>query len=135
MKGTQTEIGLKELFIANSEDHLLLLFSSQKLEEINKRDESEKIREKAIVELGHARGILEKMIKYLGLEYITNWFEELNKKESDQLKEKFMLTATVYMLSKLLAEKLPERKDELETKSKEKYEDAKKLYERILDIS
>ncbi|MCY0859698.1 MAG: hypothetical protein OWQ54_04640 [Sulfolobaceae archaeon] len=133
MKNTQTEKGLKELFFANSEDHLLLLFSAQKLKEDNRVEDAKDIEEKALVELGHAKGILEKLIKYLGLEEVWKWYNELSREETKDIKEKFRIVATQYLLSKLLSEKITDKRSELENTAKEKFEEAKKLYEQILE--
>ena len=135
MKGTQTEVGLKELFMANSEDHLLLLFSSEKLEELNKKEEAKMLREKALVELGHARGILEKMIKYMGVESIREWLSEIKNKKAENVRDEFTLTSTIYLLSKLLSEKVSDEKEkeELTKQADEYYQKAKGAYERILE--
>lgn len=53
--GPKTEMGLKELFIANSEDHFLLKLSSQKLSEAGKTEESKIIGDKSMTEFRHAR--------------------------------------------------------------------------------
>lgn len=134
MKGTKTEMGLKELFMANSEDHLFLYFVSEKLEELNKKEEAKMIKDKALVELGHARGIFEKMNKYLGTDEMRKWLNELEKVEGKEIKEKFAYTATQYMLSKILSEKIEDikLKEELTNKANEKYNKAKQLFEELL---
>ena len=134
MKGTKTEMGLKELFMANSEDHLFLYFISEKLDEFNKKEEAKMIRDKALVELGHARGIFEKMNKYLGIEEMKNWLSELEKMEGKEIKEKFAYTATQYMLSKILSERIEDSKlkEELAYKATQKYNQAKELFEELL---
>ncbi|BFH72502.1 hypothetical protein SJAV_04460 [Sulfurisphaera javensis] len=134
MKGTKTEMGLKELFLANSEDHLFLYFLSEKLEELNKKEEAKMIRDKALVELGHAKGIFEKMNKYLGTEYLQNWLNELENTEAKEIKEKFAYTATQYMLSKILSEKVTDEKvkQELSAKASQKYNEAKQWFEELL---
>ena len=134
MKGTKTEMGLKELFMANSEDHLFLYFISEKLDEFNKKEEAKMIRDKALVELGHARGIFEKMNKYLGTEEMKNWLSELEKMEGNEIKEKFAYTATQYMLSKILSERIEDSKlkEELVNKANQKYNEAKELFEELL---
>jgi len=134
MKGTKTEMGLKELFMANSEDHLFLYFISEKLDEFNKKEEAKMIRDKALVELGHARGIFEKMNKYLGTEEMKNWLSELEKMEGKEIKEKFAYTATQYMLSKILSERMEDSKlkEELVNKANQKYNEAKELFEELL---
>jgi len=134
MKGTKTEMGLKELFMANSEDHLFLYFISEKLDEFNKKEEAKMIRDKALVELGHARGIFEKMNKYLGTEEMKNWLSELEKMKGKEIKEKFAYTATQYMLSKILSERIEDSKmkEELVNKANQKYNEAKELFEELL---
>jgi len=134
MKGTKTEMGLKELFMANSEDHLFLYFISEKLDEFNKKEEAKMIRDKALVELGHARGIFEKMNKYLGTEEMKNWLSELEKMKGKEIKEKFAYTATEYMLSKILSERIEDSKmkEELVNKANQKYNEAKELFEELL---
>ncbi|BCU69226.1 hypothetical protein [Stygiolobus caldivivus] len=137
MKGTQTEMGLKELFMANCEDHLLLSFTSEKLYELNKKDEAQMVKEKSLVELGHAKGILEKLIKYMGLESMKDWLEEIKNKKAENIKEDFMLTSTVYLLSKLLSEKVSDTKEKEELKGQAEvyYQKAKEKYEQVLESS
>jgi len=134
MKGTKTEMGLKHLFMANSEDHLFLFFISEKLDELNKKEEAKMIRDKALVELGHAKGIFEKMSKYLGMQEMINWLSELEKMEGKEVKEKFAYTATQYLLSKILSERIedPKLKEELANKANQNYNKAKELFEELL---
>ncbi len=132
--GKQTEEGLKHLFMANSEDHLLLLFSSEAYEQAGKREEATKLREKALVELGHAKGILEKIIQYNGLEYVKAWLNELeSSKVPDDEPLRFMHYATLYMLYKLLTERNELPKNEGESKAATYYELSRKAFQDLLD--
>lgn len=135
MKRTQTEMGLKELFMANSEDHLLLSFTSEKLYQLNKKEESQMVKEKSLVELGHARGILEKLIKYMGVDSMREWLNEIKNKKGEDVKEEFMLTSTVYLLSKLLSEKVSDikEKEELTKQAEIYYQKAKEIYDKLLE--
>lgn len=135
MKGTQTEMGLKGLFMANSEDHLLLSFTSEKLYQLNKKEESQMVKEKSLVELGHARGILEKLIKYMGVDSMREWLNEIKNKKGEDVKEEFMLTSTVYLLSKLLSEKVSDikEKEELTKQAEIYYQKAKEIYDKLLE--
>jgi hypothetical protein len=136
VKGTQTEMGLKRLFMANSEDHLLLSFSSEKLRQLGREEEAKMISEKALVELGHARGILEKMIKYMGIESVKEWLEEICKKDKfESLHEEFIFYSTRYLLSKLLSEKesdYNERK-RLEEEASKYYSRANETFLKLLE--
>ncbi|QGR20186.1 hypothetical protein [Stygiolobus azoricus] len=135
MKGTQTQMGLKGLFMANSEDHLLLSFTSEKLYQLNKKEESQMVKEKSLVELGHARGILEKLIKYMGVDSMREWLNEIKNKKGEDVKEEFMLTSTVYLLSKLLSEKVSDikEKEELTKQAEIYYQKAKEIYDKLLE--
>jgi len=135
MKGTQTEMGLKGLFMANSEDHLLLSFTSEKLYQLNRKEEAQMVKEKSLVELGHAKGILEKLIKYMGVNSMKEWLNEIKNKKGDDVKEEFMLTCTVYLLSKLLSEKISDirEKEELTKQAEIYYQKAKEIYEKLLE--
>jgi cellulose biosynthesis protein BcsQ len=135
MKGTQTEMGLKELFMANSEDHLLLSFTSEKLYQLNRKEEAQMVKEKSLVELGHAKGILEKLVKYMEVNSMKEWLNEIKNKKGDDVKEEFMLTSTVYLLSKLLSEKVSDikEKEELTKQAEIYYQKAKEIYEKLLE--
>jgi hypothetical protein len=135
MKGTQTEMGLKGLFMANSEDHLLLSFTSEKLYQLNRKEEAQMVKEKSLVELGHAKGILEKLVKYMGVNSMKEWLNEIKNKKGDDVKEEFMLTCTVYLLSKLLSEKISDikEKEELTKQAEIYYQKAKEIYEKLLE--
>jgi hypothetical protein len=135
MKGTQTEMGLKGLFMANSEDHLLLSFTSEKLYQLNRKEEAQMVKEKSLVELGHAKGILEKLVKYMGVNSMKEWLNEIKNKKGDDVKEEFMLTCTVYLLSKLLSEKVSdiEEREELTKQAEIYYQKAKEIYEKLLE--
>ncbi|MFP3232946.1 MAG: hypothetical protein RXR08_04480 [Sulfolobaceae archaeon] len=135
MKGTQTEMGLKGLFMANSEDHLLLSFTSEKLYQLNRKEEAQTVKEKSLVELGHAKGILEKLVKYMGVDSMKDWLNEIKNKKGDDVKEEFMLTSTVYLLSKLLSEKVSDikEKEELTKQAEIYYQKAKEIYEKLLE--
>ncbi|MDT7872418.1 MAG: hypothetical protein RRB18_02260 [Sulfolobaceae archaeon] len=135
MKGTQTEMGLKGLFMANSEDHLLLSFTSEKLYQLNRKEEAQMVKEKSLVELGHAKGILEKLVKYMGVNSMKEWLNEIKNKKGDDVKEEFMLTCTVYLLSKLLSEKVSDikEKEELTKQAEIYYQKAKEIYEKLLE--
>jgi hypothetical protein len=135
MKGTQTEMGLKGLFMANSEDHLLLSFTSEKLYQLNRKEEAQMVKEKSLVELGHAKGILEKLVKYMGVNSMKEWLNEIKNKKGDDVKEEFMLTCTVYLLSKLLSEKISDikEKEELTKQAEIYYKKAKEIYEKLLE--
>ncbi|MFP3198106.1 MAG: hypothetical protein RXQ78_06615 [Sulfolobaceae archaeon] len=135
MKGTQTEMGLKGLFMANSEDHLLLSFTSEKLYQLNRKEEAQMVKEKSLVELGHAKGILEKLVKYMGVNSMKEWLNEIKNKKGDDVKEEFMLTSTVYLLSKLLSEKVSDikEKEELTKQAEIYYQKAKEIYEKLLE--
>jgi len=135
MKGTQTEMGLKGLFMANSEDHLLLSFTSEKLYQLNRKEEAQMVKEKSLVELGHAKGILEKLVKYMGVNSMKEWLNEIKNKKGDDVKEEFMLTSTVYLLSKLLSEKISDikEKEELTKQAEIYYQKAKEIYEKLLE--
>ena len=135
MKGTQTEMGLKGLFMANSEDHLLLSFTSEKLYQLNRKEEAQMVKEKSLVELGHAKGILEKLVKYMGVNSMKEWLNEIKNKKGDDVKEEFMLTCTVYLLSKLLSEKVSDIKEreELTKQAEIYYQKAKEIYEKLLE--
>jgi len=135
MKGTQTEMGLKGLFMANSEDHLLLSFTSEKLYQLNRKEEAQMVKEKSLVELGHAKGILEKLVKYMGVDSMKDWLNEIKNKKGDDVKEEFMLTSTVYLLSKLLSEKVSDikEKEELTKQAEIYYQKAKEIYEKLLE--
>lgn len=122
--------------MANSEDHLLLSFSSEKLRELGREEEAKMISEKALVELGHARGILEKMIKYMGIESVKEWLEEISKKDKfESLHEEFMFYSTRYLLSKLLSEKESDYKERkgLEEKASKYYSRAKETFLKLLE--
>ena len=135
MKGTQTEMGLKGLFMANSEDHLLLSFTSEKLYQLNRKEEAQMVKEKSLVELGHAKGILEKLVKYMGVNSMKEWLNEIKNEKGDDVKEEFMLTSTVYLLSKLLSEKISDikEKEELTKQAEIYYQKAKEIYEKLLE--
>lgn len=135
MKGTQTEMGLKGLFMANSEDHLLLSFTSEKLYQLNRKEEAQMVKEKSLVELGHAKGILEKLVKYMGVNSMKEWLNEIKNKKGEDVKEEFMLTSTVYLLSKLLSEKASDikEKEELTKQAEIYYQKAKEIYEKLLE--
>lgn len=135
MKGTQTEMGLKGLFMANSEDHLLLSFTSEKLYQLNRKEEAQMVKEKSLVELGHAKGILEKLVKYMGVNSMKEWLNEIKNEKGDDVKEEFMLTSTVYLLSKLLSEKVSDikEKEELTKQAEIYYQKAKEIYEKLLE--
>ncbi|MEJ2772034.1 MULTISPECIES: hypothetical protein [unclassified Stygiolobus] len=135
MKGTQTEMGLKGLFMANSEDHLLLSFTSEKLYQLNRKEEAQMVKEKSLVELGHAKGILEKLVKYMGVNSMKEWLNEIKNKKGDDVKEEFMLTSTIYLLSKLLSEKISDikEKEELTKQAEIYYQKAKEIYEKLLE--
>jgi len=135
MKGTQTEMGLKGLFMANSEDHLLLSFTSEKLYQLNRKEEAQMVKEKSLVELGHAKGILEKLVKYMGVDSMKEWLNEIKNEKGDDVKEEFMLTSTVYLLSKLLSEKVSDikEKEELTKQAEIYYQKAKEIYEKLLE--
>ncbi|MFP3346088.1 MAG: hypothetical protein RXR17_01415 [Sulfolobaceae archaeon] len=135
MKGTQTEMGLKGLFMANSEDHLLLSFTSEKLYQLNRKEEAQTVKEKSLVELGHAKGILEKLVKYMGVDSMKDWLNEIKNKKGHDVKEEFMLTSTVYLLSKLLSEKVSDikEKEELTKQAEIYYQKAKEIYEKLLE--
>ena len=135
MKGTQTEMGLKGLFMANSEDHLLLSFTSEKLYQLNRKEEAQMVKEKSLVELGHAKGILEKLVKYMGVNSMKEWLNEIKNKKGDDVKEEFMLTSTVYLLSKFLSEKVSDikEKEELTKQAEIYYQKAKEIYEKLLE--
>lgn len=135
MKGTQTEMGLKGLFMANSEDHLLLSFTSEKLYQLNRKEEAQMVKEKSLVELGHAKGILEKLVKYMGVNSMKEWLNEIKNKKGNDVKEEFMLTSTVYLLSKLLSEKVSDikEKEELTKQAEIYYQKAKEIYEKLLE--
>lgn len=135
MKGTQTEMGLKGLFMANSEDHLLLSFTSEKLYQLNRKEEAQMVKEKSLVELGHAKGILEKLVKYMGVNSMKEWLNEIKNKKGNDVKEEFMLTSTVYLLSKLLSEKISDikEKEELTKQAEIYYQKAKEIYEKLLE--
>jgi len=77
---------------------------------------------------------VEKMNKYLGTEYLRNWLNELEKTETKEIKEKFAYTATQYMLSKILSDKVTDEKskEELLAKANEKYNEAKQWFEELL---
>jgi hypothetical protein len=137
MKGTQTEMGLKGLFMANSEDHLLLSFTSEKLYQLNRKEEAQMVKEKSLVELGHAKGILEKLVKYMGVNSMKEWLNEIKNKKGDDVKEEFMLTCTVYLLSKLLSEKISDikEKEELTKQAEIYYQKLRKFTRNFLNLT
>ncbi len=128
-------MGLKGLFMANSEDHLLLSFTSEKLYQLNRKEEAQMVKEKSLVELGHAKGILEKLVKYMGVNSMKEWLNEIKNKKGDDVKEEFMLTSTIYLLSKLLSEKISDikEKEELTKQAEIYYQKAKEIYEKLLE--
>jgi rubrerythrin len=79
--GPKTEEGLKELFVANAEDYMRLLIISDYLERMGKTEEAKKFREKAMVEMGHAKAILATLIRYRGLKSLV---QDMAKEESEQ---------------------------------------------------
>nr|WP_240938866.1 rubrerythrin [Metallosphaera hakonensis] len=78
--GKETEMGLKELFKANAEDYMLLSFLADKLEAAGKKEEAKVLREKARVELGHARGIFEKLYVHAG----NSMLNEFTREEAEE---------------------------------------------------
>ncbi|MEM4138626.1 MAG: rubrerythrin [Sulfolobaceae archaeon] len=83
--GRQTEIGLKELFKANAEDYLTLLLLSEKLEQLGKKEEAKMLREKAMVELGHAKAIFETLLKYKNVtDIVSDALYEENKQHIEE---------------------------------------------------
>ncbi|MFP3187597.1 MAG: hypothetical protein RXR07_00785, partial [Sulfolobaceae archaeon] len=118
-----------------SEDHLLLSFTSEKLYQLNRKEEAQMVKEKSLVELGHAKGILEKLVKYMGVNSMKEWLNEIKNKKGDDVKEEFMLTCTVYLLSKLLSEKISDikEKEELTKQAEIYYQKAKEIYEKLLE--
>ena len=62
--GKETQMGLKELFKANAEDYMSLMLVAEKLEQLGKKEEAKALREKALVELGHAKAIFETLLKH-----------------------------------------------------------------------
>ena len=132
--GKETEEGLRHLFMANSEDHLLLLFSSEAYESAGRTKEAEELREKALVELGHAKGILEKIIQYNGVNYVKDWLRELEGSEVPKDEPlKFMHYATLYMLHKLLTERNVLPKEEGESKTSLYYDLSRKSFQELLE--
>jgi len=83
--GRQTELGLKELFKANAEDYMTLLLLSEKLEQIGRKEEAKMLREKAMVELGHAKAIFETLLKYKDVSEILG--EALSEEEMQHVEE------------------------------------------------
>ncbi|EHP70807.1 MAG: rubrerythrin [Metallosphaera yellowstonensis] len=79
--GKETEMGLKELFKANAEDYMLLSFLADKLEAAGRKEEAKILREKARVEMGHARGIFEKLFAHTGTESMLGQF---TKEEAEE---------------------------------------------------
>lgn len=79
--GKETQMGLKELFKANAEDFLSLMLVAEKLEQLGKKDEAKALREKALVELGHAKAIFETLLKHQGL---SSAVSEMAKEEKEQ---------------------------------------------------
>jgi len=79
--GKGTEEGLKELFKANAEDYMLLSLIAEKLEAMGRKEEAMKVREKAKVELGHAKGIFEKLLSNTSTKEMLN---EFVKEEEDE---------------------------------------------------
>ena len=132
--GKQTEEGLKHLFMANSEDHLMLLFSSEAYEYAGRVEEAKKLKEKAYVELGHAKGILEKIIQYNGIDFVKEWLKELeSSKVPDDEPLRFMHYATLYLLYKLLTERNELPKEEGESKISMYYDLSRKAFQDLLD--
>jgi rubrerythrin len=65
--GKETERGLKELLRANAEDYMTLALLAEKMEAAGKAEEAKLLREKAAVELGHAKAIFETLVRAGGL--------------------------------------------------------------------
>ncbi len=103
--GPKTEMGLKELFIANSEDHFLLKLSAEKLNQAKKIEESKIISDKSMTEFRHARGIFEKLNSYLGEEKLLEWLKEIEAMKEDSARDVFVKYTTIYMLSSFLSDK------------------------------
>jgi rubrerythrin len=79
--GEKTEMGLKELLTANAEDHMRLMLSAEYFEKMGKADVARELREKANVELGHAKAIFATLVKYNGLDKMV---QDMAKEESEQ---------------------------------------------------
>ncbi|ACP44360.1 conserved hypothetical protein [Sulfolobus islandicus Y.G.57.14] len=79
--GKETEMGLKELFKANAEDFMSLMLVAEKLEQLGKKEEAKALREKALVELGHAKAIFETLLKNQELRGVVG---EMAKEEQEQ---------------------------------------------------
>jgi hypothetical protein len=132
--GSKTEEGLKHLFMANSEDHLLLLFSSEAYEAVGKTNQAKELKEKAFVELGHAKGILEKIVQYNGINYVVKWYEELKSSEVPKEEPKrFMHYATLYMMANLLAERKKDSEAIYRAEASRYYELSRKAFQDLLD--
>ncbi|MUN29327.1 hypothetical protein [Sulfuracidifex metallicus] len=133
--GPKTEMGLKELFIANSEDHFLLKLSAGKLEQAKKIEEAKIISEKSMTEFRHARGIFEKLVSYLGEDKMLEWLKEIEKMKEENSRDIFVKYSTIYMLSSFLSDKKvePEVKVQLQLKSKECLPKILDSYEKILN--
>ncbi|MEM4047524.1 MAG: rubrerythrin, partial [Metallosphaera sp.] len=78
--GKETEMGLKELFKANAEDYMLLSLLADKLQKAGKVEEAKILMEKAKVELGHARGIFEKLYQNAG----NSMLNEFTREEAEE---------------------------------------------------
>ncbi|AEB95348.1 hypothetical protein [Metallosphaera cuprina] len=78
--GKETEMGLKELFKANAEDYMLLSLLADKLQKAGKVEEAKILMEKAKVELGHARGIFEKLYQHAG----NSMLNEFTREEAEE---------------------------------------------------
>jgi hypothetical protein len=132
--GPKTEEGLKHLFMANSEDHLMLLFSSEAYQSAGKLEQARELKEKALVELGHAKGILEKIIQYNGLDYVIKWFEELKASQPPTNEpERFMHYATLYMMANLLAERVQEKSRAFKEEASLYYDLSRKAFADLLE--
>jgi len=79
--GKETEMGLKELFRANAEDFMSLMLIAEKLEQLGKKEEAKALREKALVELGHAKAIFETLLRH---QQLNNVVGSMAKEEQDQ---------------------------------------------------
>ncbi|AAT43547.1 hypothetical protein [Picrophilus oshimae] len=79
--GVKTEEGLRELLTANAEDHMRLMLSAEFMERLGRPEEARELRDKAMVELGHAKAIFSTLVKYQGLDALIN---EMAKEETEQ---------------------------------------------------
>jgi rubrerythrin len=79
--GRETEKGLIELYKANAEDYLTLFLLSEKLEQLGKKEEAKLLREKAYIELGHAKAIFEILLKYKDISEIVSRAEAEEKEQ------------------------------------------------------